>query len=91
MAHVSVGKGDVLVQAPGTIHAVVTPEDALVAGFFFYIAATFSRTIKCLTLSVREPLHENDDPKCPDWHNLITVVQNLCIQGLFTPEHVHNV
>ena len=72
------------VQAPGTIHAVHTPCNALIAGCFFWTAAHFARTIKCIRLSRCERLHTNEDMSQEDYENLNLVINNLNLPGLFT-------
>lgn len=55
----------------------MTPQDSLAAGYFFYTAAHFPRTIKCVRLELAGKLGTNDDLKDKDFQNLSLVVRHI--------------
>ena len=75
--------------SPGTIHAVVTPADdddvdAMIAGCFFYTAASFAMSIECVRRGLDGTLWSNDDVKAKQWAQLQTCVANLDVEGIFS-------
>ncbi|KAM0714756.1 hypothetical protein Q7P37_009773 [Cladosporium fusiforme] len=83
--------GDLMIQAPGTPHAVVTTDDSLVVGFFFYTAAHFANTIQCIRQRLKGRLYSNDDEKNEDYKKLSSIMENIDMDGLFTREQKSDV
>ncbi|SMR41965.1 unnamed protein product [Zymoseptoria tritici ST99CH_3D1] len=81
---VAIGEGDCLIQGPGTPHAVVTQGKCLATGCFFYTAAFFARSIKCVRLYFEGRLDDNEVISKRDYANLGLVVDHLD-RDIFTP------
>jgi len=81
------------IQPPGMPHAVVTVEDSMVAGRFFYTAAHFGRSIKCIREGFQRRLHDNENISEKQYNYLITIFDNIhrADLALFTPVQIEGV
>jgi hypothetical protein len=79
------------IQAPGTPHAVMTVNDSLAAGYFFYTAPHFARSIECIREEMAKKVHTNDDIGAKDFEKLALIMRNIEMKGLFTAEQKANV
>lgn len=74
------------IQGPGTPHAVMTVDDSLAAGYFFYTAPHFARSIECVHRELAKEVHTNDEIGAKDFEKLTLIMHNIDMEGLFTPQ-----
>ena len=74
------------IQAPGTPHAVMTVDDSLAAGYFFYTAPHFARSIECVHRELAKEVHTNDEIGAKDFEKLTLIMHNIDMEGLFMPQ-----
>jgi hypothetical protein len=64
----------------------MTVDDSLAAGYFFYTAAHFARSIECIHRELANEVHSNDDIGAKDFEKLALIMRHIDMEGLFTPE-----
>lgn len=64
----------------------MTVDDSLAAGYFFYTAPHFARTIECVHRELAKEVHTNDEIGAKDFEKLALIMRNIDMDGLFTPE-----